>query len=77
MFFEYSLRLSADLQMPIEVALTEAEIKIGAFDVVRYKYKFYKADEVIKIKNLHFCLDDVAVPRNKKNNLILIAGGER
>ena len=47
MFFEYSLRLSVDLVTPITIS-GETEIKIGAWEVIRYKYKFFSASEVRK-----------------------------
>ena len=52
MFFEYSLRLGQDLPSPIVIAASitdEAEvpleISLWAWEVVRYKYKLYPADE--------------------------------
>ena len=45
MFFEYALKLSSDLQMPI-LAQDSVDVKIKAWEVIRYKYKFFLRDKV-------------------------------
>ena len=46
MFFEYSLRLSSEMKTPVSITESSEDIKIGAWEVIRYKYKFYLASEV-------------------------------
>lgn len=45
MFFEYSLKISKDLPLPL-VTQEHVDIKIWAFEVIRYKYKFFFRDQV-------------------------------
>lgn len=44
-FFEFNLKIRTKLQNPIEFRV-QTEIKIGAHEPMRYKYKLYPADEV-------------------------------
>jgi len=44
MFFEHSLKLSSDLEMPI-LAQDSVDVKIKAWEVIRYKYKFFLKDK--------------------------------
>ncbi len=44
MFFEYSLKLSLDLQAPI-LTNSFVDIKMKAWEVIRYKYKFFLASK--------------------------------
>ena len=53
MFFEYSLRLSADFRTPI-VVNQGTEIKIGGWEVIRYKYKFYPACNCEQVREIQF-----------------------
>jgi hypothetical protein len=46
MFFEYSLKISQDLPQPIITSDT-IEIRIWAWEVARYKYKFFAANKVL------------------------------
>ena len=45
MFFEYSLRLGPELETPL-LATREVDVNVWAWEAVRYKYKFYRRDEV-------------------------------
>ena len=45
MFFEHALKLSSDLEMPI-LAQDSVDVKIKAWEVIRYKYKFFLKDKV-------------------------------
>ena len=47
MFFEYSLRLGPKtLALPVLQTQSVLDIDLLAWEVVRYKYKFYSATEV-------------------------------
>ena len=45
MFFEYSLRLDPDIQLPI-VIVDQTDIQIWGWEPVKYKYKFFAANKV-------------------------------
>jgi hypothetical protein len=47
MFFDYSLRLDKEMLSPIVAGVDGVpfEINIWAWEAVRYKYKFYKANQ--------------------------------
>ncbi|XP_074596726.1 uncharacterized protein LOC141851833 [Brevipalpus obovatus] len=44
-FFEYNLKIRSEVANPIEFKI-QKEIKIGAHETMRYKFKFYPADQV-------------------------------
>lgn len=46
MFFDYSLKLNHDLECPI-VTSGWVDVKIKAWELVRYKYKFFKNHQVL------------------------------
>ena len=52
MFFEYSMRLDRNLPRPIEV-YDSVDISIWAWEVVRYKYKFFAANKVSSNNNIN------------------------
>ena len=45
MFFEYAMKLSSDQEMPI-IVNESVDIKIKAWEVIRYKYKFFHRGRV-------------------------------
>ena len=55
MFFEYAMKLSADLEMPI-VVQDEIDVKIRAWEMIRYKYKFFKRGRVRSILSCNILL---------------------
>ena len=59
MFFEYSLRLDPDLELPI-VIIDQCDIKIWAWEPVKYRYKFFAANKVIPFLFTHAKLANFA-----------------
>ena len=45
MFFEYSLRLDPEMDLPI-VIVDQCDIQIWGWEPVKYKYKFFAAHKV-------------------------------
>jgi len=55
-FFEFNLKIRSELANPIEFKI-QKEIKLGAHEPMRYKFKFYPADQVenASLNNYVFC----------------------
>ena len=55
-FFEYNLSVRSKTESPLPFRIS-TEIKIGSHEAMRYKYKFYPAEEVenSSLKHYVFC----------------------
>ena len=55
MFFEYSLRLDPDLELPV-VIFDQCEINVWAWEPIKYKYKFFPVNRVSVVENQCYLL---------------------
>ena len=71
MFFEYSLRLDPELELPI-VIIDQCEVNIWAWEPIKYRYKFFPVNKVRKAP--FFNLHNPCVPLWKwpKNALLFV-----